>query len=164
VAVEYRRRPQAGRVGARDLGLGHREERPRVADDERPEPAILLLLGAEEMQNLAVARVRGLAVEDELPPDAAADLLVQVRVGEEAAARPAGLGREVRRPEPFRLRAGAKVGDQRRRIVVLPRERLLVRVDVRLHEGAIRGLELFHRASIAQAMLYDRPTAAELVE
>ena len=59
-------------------------------------------VGAEQVQDLAVARIRGLAAEDELGPDAAADLLVEIRVGEESLPGPAGFRREVRRPEPGR--------------------------------------------------------------
>jgi hypothetical protein len=87
-------------------------------------------------QDLPVSGIRRLAVEDELPPERAADLLVQVCVDEEAAARATGLGREVRSPEPFLLRPGAELRDQRLCFVVLPVERGLVGVHVRLHEDA----------------------------
>ena len=63
------RRPQPGRVRAGHLGLGHREERPRLALDERPQEPLLLLVRAEQVEDLAVAGVRRLAVEDELRPD-----------------------------------------------------------------------------------------------
>ena len=104
VAVAHRAAAQAGRVGAGDLRLGHAEERPRRARDERLEELLLLLVRAEQVQDLAVARVGRLAAEDELRDDAAADLLVQVRVLEEAAARAAGLGRQMRRPQARVLR------------------------------------------------------------
>ena len=84
VAVGDRARLEPGRIGARDLGLGHREERARRPLDERPQELLLLLVGAEEVEDLAVARVGRLAVEDELRPHAPPDLLVQERVLDEA--------------------------------------------------------------------------------
>src|SRR5205814_2346003 len=89
----------------------------------------------------AVAGVGRLTVEDELRPEAAADLLVQVCVGEEAVPRAAGPGRKVRRPETLGLRAGAELVDQAPRVVVLAGDRLLVRVDVLLEECAVRRLQ-----------------------
>ena len=96
------------RVRPRDVRLGHGEERPRLPLHERPQELLLLLLGAEQVEDLAVAGIRCLAVEDELAPEAAPDLLVQVRVGEKALAGATSLGREVRRPEPFGLGARAE--------------------------------------------------------
>ncbi len=85
------------------------------------------------MQDLGVPRIGRLAAENELGGDRAADLLVQVSVGEEAGAGAARLRRDVRRPQPFRLGARLQLGDQ----CVVGLERLLVRVDVLLHEGAV---------------------------
>ena len=56
------------------------------------------------------------------------------RVLDEAGARAARLGREVRRPDPGRLCLGAQLGDQRVGRLVLARQRSLVRIDVLLHE------------------------------
>jgi F420-dependent oxidoreductase-like protein len=107
------------------------------------------------VQDLAVPGVGRLAVEDELCPDAAADLLVQVRVGEEALPRATGLGRKVRSPEALRLRARTQLLEQRLRGLVLAPERGLVRVDMRVHEGAVTGAQLLdlHRVSIAGVRL-----------
>ena len=88
------------------------------------------------MQDLAVSRVRRLAAEDELGDRAAADLLVQVGVLEEAAAGAAGLRGQVRRPEACIFRLLTQLADQLVRLRVLAEERLLVRVDVLLHERA----------------------------
>ena len=102
VAVAHCTRAERRRIGARHLGLGHREERAHLSSDERLEPALLLLVRPEPPQDLPVSRVGRLAAEDELTPERAADLLVQVRVDEEAPARAARLGRQVRRPQPLR--------------------------------------------------------------
>ena len=144
VAVLHRGRPELGRIGPGDLGLGHREERARGALDERAKEALLLLVGAEHMQDLAVTGVGRLAVEDELGPHAAADLLVQQRVLDEAGARAARLRWEVRRPDPGGLRLGAQLRDQRVGRLVLASERGLVRVDVLLHERPHLGTALLH--------------------
>ena len=98
---------------------------------------LLLLVRPEHVEDLAVARVGRLAVEDELGPEAAPDLLVQVGVVEEPFAAAAGLGREVRRPEPLCLRPRAQLGDRGVRRVVLAREHRLGRVDVLLHERPV---------------------------
>ena len=134
VAVPHGPAAQQRRVGAGHLGLGHAEERAHLAGDERREPALPLLLRPVEMQDLAVPRVGRLAAEDQLGDEAAADLLVQIRVLEEAAAAAARLRRQVRRPEARLLRLLPQLADQRVRFVVLPEERRLVRVDVLLHE------------------------------
>ena len=102
-----------GRIGARDLRLGHAEERARLPGDERLEELLLLLARAEQVEDLAVAGVGRLAAEDQLRDHAAADLLVQVRVLEEAAARAARLRRQVRRPEAGVLRLLPQLGDER---------------------------------------------------
>ena len=135
-------RPQGRGVRAGHIGLGHGEERPDVAGDERPEPALLLLLATEHPEDLGVARVRSLAAEDELAPQRAPDLLVQVRVDEEAPARATGLGGHVRRPEPLLLRKSAETLDECLGVLVLAVERGLVRVDVLLHERAVATAEL----------------------
>ena len=137
VAVEDGGRAQLGRVGAGDLGLGHREERARRPLDERPQEPLLLVVGSEHVQDLAVARVGRLAVEDELRPHAAADLLVQERVLHEARSpsRPPPAGRcGAQIPAAFAFARSSR--DQRVRRLVLARERRLVRIDVLLHERA----------------------------
>ena len=76
------------------------------------QPALLLLVGAEEVEDLGVAGVGRLAAEDELAPQRAADVLVQVRVVEEAGAGAAGLGRDVRRPQAERAHLVAQLVDE----------------------------------------------------
>ena len=56
------RRLQLRRVRAGGLGLGHRERRLEVAGQQRVQPALLLLVGPGEREDLAVARVRRLAL------------------------------------------------------------------------------------------------------
>ena len=136
VAVAHRAGAERRRVGARHLGLGHREERPDPAGDEREKPALLLLVGAEEVQDLGVAGVRRLAAEDELAPHGEADLLVQVRVVEEAGPGAARLGRDVRCPESEPAHLVAERRDERVRFVVLPVEDVLVREHAIGHERA----------------------------
>jgi len=133
VAVADGPRPQLSRIGPRDFGLGHREERARLARDQRRQESFLLLGRAVEVQDLAVPGIRRLAPEDQLGVRGAADHLVQVRVGEEALAGAARLGWEVRRPQPFVARAGTKLLQQR----VIRVEAALVRVDVLVHECAV---------------------------
>ncbi len=135
---------KAGRVRARDLRLRHREERAHIPGDERPEPALLLLVRPEVPEDLSVAGVGRLAAEDQLRPDRAADLLVQVRIHEEAPVGAARLGRQVRRPQTLLLDEAAEMLDELvRRFVLLP-QRALVRIDVLLHEGPDTGPELEH--------------------
>ena len=127
VAVAHRAGAERRRVRPGHLGLGHREERADLAGDEREEPALLLLVGAEQVQDLGVAGVGCLAAEHELPPERAADLLVQVRVVEEAGAGAAGFGWDVRRPEARRFHLRPQLGDERVGCVVLAVERRFVR-------------------------------------
>ncbi len=94
-----RARAQRRRVGARHFGLGHREERPDRSCDERREPVGLLLVGAVQVQDLGVARVWRLAAEHALAPHRTPDVLVQIRVVEEAGAGAARLRWHVRRPQ-----------------------------------------------------------------
>ena len=119
---------QPRRVGiGEDPVAGHQEERARRPVHERLQEALLLLLRAEEVEDLAVAGVGRLAVEDELRPRAAPDLLVQQRVLDEAGAAAARLVRQVRRPDPRSLRLRAQLLDERVGGGVLTRERGLVR-------------------------------------
>ena len=113
VAVAHRLAAQQRRVGAGDLRLRHPEERAHLAGDERLEEALPLLVGAVQVEDLAVAGVGRLAAEDELRDEAAADLLVEVGVLEEARARAACLRRQVRRPEAGVLHLLLQLGDER---------------------------------------------------
>ena len=98
VSVAHSSRSQSRRIRAGHLGLRHREERAHRARDEWLEPALLLLHRAELPQDLRVPRVRRLTAEHELRPERATDLLVQVRVREEAPVRSSSLRRQVRSP------------------------------------------------------------------
>ncbi len=69
VAVAHGARAERRRVGSGHFRLGHREEGTDVAGDERREPALLLLVGAEHVQDLGVPGVGRLAAEDELAPE-----------------------------------------------------------------------------------------------
>ena len=139
VAVAHRARAQRRRVRARHLRLGHREERADLAADEWEEPPFLLLVGAEHVQDLGVARVRRLAPEDQLAPHREADLLVQIRVIEEPRSRAARLGRHVRRPEAELAHLVAQPGDECVRFIVLLVEQVLVREHTLVHERTHLG-------------------------
>ena len=121
VAVALGSPAQQRRVGAGHLRLGHAEEGAHLAGDERLQEPLLLLVGAVEVEDLRVARVRRLAAEDQLRDEAAADLLVEVGVLEEAAARAARLRRQVRRPEACVLRLLLQLAHERvGRVVLAP--------------------------------------------
>ena len=152
VAVAHGARAQAGWIGARHLRLRHREEGPDLTCDEGPQPPFLLLVRAEHQQNLRVAGVWCLTPEHELRPGRAADLLVQVRVVEEAGAGAACFGADVRRPQSPGLGTPAQL---RNEVLVVGRETRLVRIDVLLHEGAVTCAQLVdcHRFSIAGVRL-----------
>ena len=105
VAVPHGTRLEQRRVGAGDVGLGHREERPHLAGDERAQEALLLLVRAEQVQDLRVPGIGRLAAEHELRVRRAPDLLVEAGVVEEAEPGPSRLGRHVRRPEARLARA-----------------------------------------------------------
>src|SRR5581483_180758 len=142
VALADGAHPELRRVGAADVGLRHREEGARRPLDERPQEPLLLLGRPEVVEDLPVARIGRLAVEDVLAPDRPADLLVQVRVGEEALAAAAGLGRQVRGPEAGLLRPRAQVDQEPLRLVVFPRDLRLDREEVLVHERPVRRAQL----------------------
>ena len=104
---------------------------------------LLLLVGTEHVEDLAVARVRRLAVEDQLAPERPPDLLVEVRVREEALAGAAGLRREMRRPQPLGLCACAERRHELYGGVVLAVQVRFDRIDVLLEERAVRRPQLF---------------------
>ncbi len=143
-AVPHRSRLQSRRIGPRHVRLGHGEERADLARYQWLQPALLLLLGTELPEDLPVARIRRLAAEEQLAPERAADLLVQERVREEASVGAPRLGGQVRSPQALVLRDLSQSHDQLVRPVVLAVERLLVRVEVLLHEGAHVRPELEH--------------------
>src|SRR5204862_6251086 len=69
-------------------------------------------------------------------------VLVQRRVGGEAPAAAARLRRQMRRPQPGRLGTRAQLAQELLRRVVFAVQRLLVRIDVLLHEGAVLGAKV----------------------
>src|SRR5205085_6134996 len=85
VAVALGAAAKQRRVGAGNLRLGHTEERAGLAADERSQEALLLLVRPEEVEDLTVPGIGRLTAEDELRDEAAADLLVQIRVLDETA-------------------------------------------------------------------------------
>ncbi len=87
------------RVGAGDLGLGHREARPRRALAQRPEVLLLLLVGAPVQQRVHVALVGRLAVEHPRAVGRLGRLGLHHRQLDVAEAHAAPLRRHVRQPE-----------------------------------------------------------------
>ena len=136
VAVAHGPAPQERGIASGDLRLGHAEERAGLARDERTQEPLLLLGCPVQVEDLAVACVGRLAAEHELRDEAAPDLLVEVRVLDEAAAAAARLRRQVRSPQPLLLRLLLQLADERVGAGVLTKERLLVRVHMLLHEAA----------------------------
>ena len=96
------------------------------------------------MQDLGVAGVRRLAAENTRRHEAAADDLVEVDVGEEAGAGPAGVRADEHRPETRGLRFALKLAHQRFGSVIFAREGPLVRVNLGLHEGRKALAALVH--------------------
>ena len=62
-AVPLDPRGDVGGIAAGDVGFGHGERRPDLPGEQRLEPLPLLLLAAEQVQQLHVAGVGGLAVD-----------------------------------------------------------------------------------------------------
>ncbi len=112
------------------------------------QPALLLLVRPEQVQDLGVARVGRLAAEDELRIGRAADLLVQDtrRRGSPGRCRRPPAARAAPTGPPPSPSPGASGSAPRRR----RRSAALVRVDVLLHEGAVA------RAQVARAPRSER--------
>ena len=96
-------RRQQRRVGA-GARLGHRERRAEVAGEQRVQPALLLLVGAGQREDLGVARVRRLVAERDRRVAASVPRIscMSPRL-DLAEALAAEVGREVRRPQPALL-------------------------------------------------------------
>src|SRR6185437_10519522 len=147
VAVAHDAGGDVGGVRGRHLGLGHRERGADLAVEQRPQPALLLLGGAELDEHLHVAGVRGRAVQrgGRQQQAAAGDLRERrvLQVGQPGAV----LARQEQVPQPARPRLGAQFTQHRRLgpgpAVVergeLLAERGLGRVDRALHEVEQRG-------------------------
>ena len=88
------------RVGAGDLGLGHREARPRRALAQRAQVLLLLLVGAPVQQGVHVALVGRLAVEHPRAVVRLRRLGLHHRQLDVAEPHAAPLRRHVRQPEP----------------------------------------------------------------
>jgi hypothetical protein len=91
VAVGNRRRGHPHRVRSRKRRLGHRKTTSNLAGDKRLEPFLFLRGRGELAQDLHVAGVRGLAVEDEVPERSPAELFAQERVLHKVESGPAVL-------------------------------------------------------------------------
>ena len=125
VAVADCAGPELGRIRAGGVGLGHRERGPDLAVEQRVEPALLLLVGARERDDLAVTRVGCLAAEHGWRVDRRAEDLVHQPELDLPEALAAELRREVRSPQaplphpllerradPVELRLGDLVRDR----------------------------------------------------
>ena len=99
VVLLRRARDQLRGVRARRLRLGHREGAADLAGEHRVQPALLLLVGAREREDLAVARVGRLAAEHGRRVDRGPEDLVHQPELDLAEALAAELGREVRGPQ-----------------------------------------------------------------
>ena len=113
--VEHGARLERRRVGAGDAGLGHRERRAQVAGEQRVQPAVLLLLGAGERDELGVAGVRRLVAERARRVRRRAEDLVHEPELDLAEALAAELGRQVRGPQPARADLAPAAGAARGR-------------------------------------------------
>ena len=134
------------------------------------EPSLLLVVGAEFAEDLHVAGVGGLAVDDVVTERAPAQLLADQGVLHAIESHPAERLGELRRPEPERLDLLAdrpQIGHQLREG---PRqERRLERIDLALHEFADRGqdrcmdsgIEKSIRQSPGQENVTERIAAAD---
>src|SRR5262245_39282622 len=159
VALADDRRLDVGRIGRRDLRLGHDERRADLALEQRLEPLLLLCLGAVALDRLHVAGIRRRAVERLGSDGRAAHDLAERRVLEVGEPRAALALRQEEIPEAALARIGLQLFHDRRdlpsrgRRFELVVEDLLVRIDVLGHEvlellhvhlGLLRVLE-FHR-------------------
>ncbi len=130
-----------GGVRAGDVGLGHGERRADRPLEERGQPAVLLLLGAEQVQDFHVSGVGRRAV-DRLGSqvDAAAGELGQRRVVQHA--QRVALARQEEVPQPALAGLGLQLVEDRRERVAPVRLRAQPRlvhrlggVDRVVHEG-----------------------------
>jgi hypothetical protein len=137
VAVALGMRAQLGRVRARALGLGHREGRLEVARQQRVQPALLLLVGAGQREDLGVARIGRLVAERVGREGRRAEDLVHEAELDLAEALPAEVGRQMRRPQPAALDLvlQRRVDAVERRLVEVRDDRL-DGPDLLAHEGA----------------------------
>ncbi len=143
VAVEHRGRLEPGGVGAGGAGLGHREAAAGLALEQRPEPAVALLLRPVLREDLHVAGVGRRAVEHHRRDQAPAHVLAEEPVVEVRQARPVLRVRHEEVPQAVRARTRAQldqdrgVRNARPDLIVEGGERLgLHRLDVLADEGA----------------------------
>jgi hypothetical protein len=118
-------------VGGGDVRLGHDEGRADLTVEQRDEPAVLLLVGAEHGEQLHVAGVRRGAVQRLGRDVAAAGQLGQGRIVEVVeAVRPLGLVRQEEVPQAEVARLGLQLLHDRRTVMRVPGvgDRLLVGV------------------------------------
>jgi hypothetical protein len=144
VAVADDRRGDVAGVGGGDLGLGHREAGADPTVEERRQPALLLRVGAEEVEQLHVAGVRGGAVQ-RLGGDVggAAGELGEVRVVEVGEVGEVGQ-EEVPEVEAARLRLQL-LDDRRQRVVA------------GAGGGALGGVDRLGRVDAALEEVFEQP-------
>ena len=137
VTVQHGGRRHVHGVGARVLGLGHREGGEDLLVEQRVEPLPLLLLGAKERQHLRVAGVGGVVAEDDRPPERGALDLVHEPELDLAHALAAHLGRQMGGPQPPLLDLVLeRAHDAESALAIHVVDRHLQRPDLFAHEGA----------------------------
>src|SRR5437764_1210622 len=102
----------AGIGAAAGRGLGHGEGGTHSALDNRPQPALLLRLAADQRQQVHVAVVGRRAVEAYGPEDRAVRLLVHRGPGNDRQPHAAILLRRLRRPQAGGLRLRTQAVEQ----------------------------------------------------
>ena len=112
VAVAHGGRLHAGGIGSRRL-LGHREADPDVAVDERPEVALLLLLGAvlDEREHRRVLRAHAVQCPRRQHREGATDLDLHDGVGQVAETHAAPLHGDERAPQALGPRLALELLD-----------------------------------------------------
>ena len=135
------------RVRARHLDLGHREAAANSALDQRLQPPFLLLVGPVEVEDLDVAGVGGVAVEDEVAERGAAEDLGNQSEVDQAETHTAVLPGMARRPQAHLTDSFTFLLDFRQELAegfaekgLFHRQKLAV--DELAHHGE-HGLDLF---------------------
>ena len=125
VAVAHGGRREQRRVGA-GAGLGHREARAVLAVEQRLHPALLLLVGAADGDQLGVAGVGRVVAEDARAVHGLAEDLVHQAELDLAEPEPAHVRRQVGGPQALALDLLLqRVGDPPERLAALRRAPLL---------------------------------------
>ena len=149
-AVPADRRLDVRRIRGRDVRLRHRETRADVSGEQRLQPLPLLLGRPVADQHFHVAGVGRRAVEDlGRERQRASHDFAERRVFGVGEAGPVFARRQEQIPESLGARLRLELLDERDRLpaialVDLLFETLLVRVDVRVHEGGQSRLQILH--------------------